>query len=174
MNRYKQFLPVLAVLVAVAVALALAHPGGPLAWAQSRIASHYFHDSVAVVFEEIDFSTDNLGADEEAQLFLVPAKSLVDLVAAECYVAEGGTATVDIGDYEDADCATAISATYYMSNFDMNTADNVYPNTGVAGADLAALRKFYEDAAYIGLHADHALDAGTIKVWARITPQPRR
>jgi hypothetical protein len=92
-----------------------------------------------------------LAATDTLEVIPVPAGTLVLAVGAEVTKAEGGTATMDVGD--------SGSATRYLSNADLNA----------LGTTVSALSSpyYYSAAGNIRITLDHnSIDAAVVRVWA--------
>lgn len=112
-----------------------------------------------VLVQEVDFAQTNRDSADVLQLFNIPANTLVLKVVAVVQTEEGGTATIDVGDADDADG--------YLDGFDADTAGayandlaltDGTPNT-VTGYSAG---KFYASAGVISATINNAMDAGKV------------
>lgn len=113
----------------------------------------------------LDTADQNVGSGDVVHLFNIPANTFIQLVNVNVETLEGGTATVDIGDYTAASPPVAIDADGFHNNLDLNNA------TGWVSSDQNSAAYQYGDysavARVIGLLANNALDAAkiTVDVW---------
>lgn len=116
-----------------------------------------------VVEGECDTSSQNLASGDTAKVLSIPADTFVWRVLAEVETAEGGAATVDIGDGDDPDGfhdgLNVNSEAKTMSTLSLTEAD---PNT-VTGYSNG---NFYSVADTIDILANAALDKAVIKLKA--------
>lgn len=121
----------------------------------------------------IDTSETNVSSGDVVKLLVPPANSKVQEIILNVTTAEGGTLTLDVGDYEVAD-DTAEDADGYLDGVDGNAvakySSNDYtltegaPNT-VAPA-FALKGKSYDGTDYIGVLFNNDADTAVIKVTA--------
>jgi len=117
-------------------------------------------------FSELD-SGNGAGAADVVRLWDIPANTIIEDVVATGLTAEGGAATIDVGDFLKATDA-AVDADGYIDGADANA---VGISRAKGGATAFADGKAYAaNTAYIGVTAVAALDAAVIRFTARATP----
>ena len=111
-------------------------------------------------FKELDFSVTGYTAADVLQLFDVPARSLVQMVAWEVVTAEGGTFTFDLGDTADPNG--------FVDNADGNVVAKGASLVTTAYSVAVGGGRFYSAADTIDMVVDHTVDTGKVRVWAVI------
>ena len=118
-------------------------------------------NDVVVVQNEIDFSVTNASADDVVQVLRIPDDAVVLETHVVVVVAEGGTATADLGIAGDAS-----STKGFDEAIDLNAAaGTVYSST--KGTDAYAVGLRFTADGTIDLIPDNDLDTAKIKVFAR-------
>lgn len=123
----------------------------------------------------IDTDTTNVASGDIVMLLNVPANTFINKVLAYATTAEGGTLTIDVGDFGTTSAFTAVTADGWFDGINAN-ATTVYnsatltltegtPNTTAASSDYYA-GKLYTAASVIGVTFNNAADAAIIEVVA--------
>lgn len=124
-----------------------------------------------VLKHTLDCAEDNVSAAEKVFLFDIPAGTLVKDLAVEVETVEGGTLTIDVGDYSDTD--TAVDADGYIDGMNGNSlgaskASDLTLANGAAIGDAHTFSpaywngKYYRTAAIIAALFNNAADAAKI------------
>lgn len=116
----------------------------------------------------IDTATTNVADSAILKLMDVPADTLIENIIVEVVTAEGGTLTLDIGDYLIA-TDVAVDADGYFDGLDGNSAA-VSLLSAQLSADTTTIvyaeGKFYTaHNSYIGVLFNDAADAAVINIW---------
>lgn len=113
----------------------------------------------------LDTATTNVASGDVVKLMVVPKDTYILNVVANVTTAEGGTLTIDVGDYLTAD-DSAVDADGFLDGFNGNSAaatatrDQLAEDTTTLGW---AEGKFYRAAgSYIGALFNNAADAAVI------------
>lgn len=112
-------------------------------------APHSGVDKVYLIEQVIDFSVNNASATDVLEVIPVPAMTSVLQVGWEVITAEGGTATIDIGDGDDDD--------YWKSAADANDATVM---------DVSGTAHHYATADTIDITCNNDMDAAKVRIWA--------
>lgn len=124
----------------------------------------------------VDFAATPAGAADLVQLFNIPKGVFLEHVTLEVLVAEGGTLTLDLGDYTNADPMVAEDADGYLDGVDGNAAAGTqYSNApGVLTEGTPntfnpayAHGRLYTADNIVALLVNNAADAGKVRVRAR-------
>ena len=107
--------------------------------------------AVRVISNVVDFSLLAVTAADVVRALKIDAGTIVFSAGLKCITAEGGTATVTIGD------ETAVDT--YIGATDINS-------TATDVGDALAAPLYYKADDYINLVAGHNLDAAKVYVWA--------
>lgn len=117
---------------------------------------------VALKFEKIvDFSANNLGAADTAQLLDLPADILIIAAKVEVLTPEGGVATADLG-------VTGSDVDKYIDGADLNAAAGTVVVSGDAGVaepvSMETSGLYLSAAETVSLLANNALATAVIRV----------
>jgi hypothetical protein len=110
----------------------------------------------------IDCSVQNMGAGDILEAIKIPADSIVVEVGISILVAEGGTATADIG-------FTGDGPDGFLDGVDLNAAVGItYNNLNAAtGADTYSGGRYQASEDTIDVKFVNAMDAGKYVVWCK-------
>ena len=107
---------------------------------------------------EVDCSKLNVASGDIVKLWGIPANTLVKNVIAQVATAEGGTLTIDVGDYLAAD-DSVVDSDGYLDGVNGNAAAM---NQVGGGSTAYANGKLYTADSYIGALFNNAADAAVI------------
>lgn len=124
-------------------------------WTQAP-AGEAFHHVI-----RYDASQLNLGAALH-KITTIPAGTFIQGVVVECETAEGGTATVDIGDHTDAD--TAVDIDGWIDGANLNSASTATSTGQAATTEEYTGGKFYVASKDLTMTVNNALDAAIFKI----------
>jgi hypothetical protein len=116
---------------------------------------------VFLLKNSIDCAENAQGAGDIAKIIRIPAGTWVLEVQARVKTAEGGTLTIDVGDYLESN-NSAVDADGYMNDVDANAVAS-YSNKRT-GTPAFAAGKLYTVDSYLGVLFNNAADAALIEV----------
>jgi hypothetical protein len=111
--------------------------------------------------KEINCVTNAQGSGDIAKILRIPAGTWVYEVQANVKTAEGGTLTVDVGDYLESN-NNAVDADGYMAGVNANAVASY--SSKRTGSAAFATGKLYTADSYIGVLFNNAADAAKIEV----------
>jgi len=111
--------------------------------------------------KELDCAVDNISNGDIAKIIRIPAGTWVYELQARVKTAEGGTLTVDVGDYLESD-DSAVDADGYLDGVDGNSVASY--SSKRTGSAAFVNGKLYTVDSYIGILFNNAADAAKIEV----------